>query len=345
MTDTTAPYDWTGQHKFSKQAARGAPSMVTASLQGGVDIVDSAILLKDNYVAAHDIRKNTAVNIEAPVSRSWGGNFGTYIQHKVSGRAPQEFGTLTGGIRAQLETTQEKNGSHINDACAAYFGVYNAGVDVGAFGIHTDAYHHGFALTGHSTYAFSAECWKQVSGGVMVSYVARAQEGKVDYGLAILHSMGTFGRGIQLGNPSYGQGGVQGSPGTLTQFDVGIDLTHGKYTTRAAIMVPSDDYVVLSGEAQAQDARIADACQMRFDSVTGMFAVRNGDANRFDVNMSNGMMWQNGNPTWGAFCNNVQWAYRIGEGKTAPSAGSAQPVKWLRIEVDGEQFVTPLYRA
>jgi hypothetical protein len=345
MSDTTANYDWTGQHKFSKQAARGVPSMVTRSLQGGVDIVDSAILLASNYVAAHDVRKNTAVNIEAPVSRSWGGNFGTYIQHKAVGKAPQEFGTLTGGIRAQLETTQEKNGAHINDACAGYLGLYNAGVDVGGFGLHVDAYHVGFALTGHSTYGISAECWKQVTGGVMVGYVARAQEGKVDYGLTLVHSGGTFNRGIQLGNPSYGQGGVQGAPGVPTTFDVGIDLSHGEYTSGAALMVRADSNIVLSGVPQAQDARIVDVCQMRFESTTGMFSVRNGVHNMFDVNMSNGMTWQNGAPAWAGNCNVVPWAYRVGPNKTAPSAGSAQPVKWLRIEVDGEQYVTPLYRA
>jgi hypothetical protein len=338
---SSANYDWTGQHKFSKQASRGVPSMITES--GGA-IADSAILLRDNYVAAHDVRKTTNVGhaLDSPVSNSWGGNFATYIQHMVSGHAGPH-GTLTGGIRAQVETTQQKNG-HINDACAGYLGLYNNGVDVGGFGLHVDAYHVGREVSGHSTYAFSAECWKQTSAGRMVSYVARAQEGKVDYGLAVLHSgNGSFKRGIQLGNPSYGMGGVQGAPGSLTQFDIGVDLTHGAYTTGVALMVKAGDNVVLSGQPQAQDWTPVDSCQMRFDPMTGMFAVRNGNLNRFDCNMTTGCLWQNGQATWAGFDNSVRWAFAVGSGKTTQSAG-AVPAGFLNIKIDDEEFVMPYFR-
>jgi hypothetical protein len=344
MIEDGADHVWTGYHTFNKQAARELPSVVTRSLQGGIDIRDSAILLASNYVAAHDVRKTTDVAIEAPVSASWGGNFAAYLQHKVAGVCGPN-GTLTGVIRAQLETTQAKNGAPINDASAVYAGIYNNGVDVGGFGMHVDAYHAGVAERGHSTYGFSSECWKEAAGGVMAAYVARSQGAqKLDYGLAVVHSgPGTLGRGIALGNPGYGGGGVQGAPGVPTTFDVGVDLTWGSYRTGAALMLKADDFLVLSGQPQAQAAPVVAACQMRFDSQTGMFAVRNGPANRFDVNMTTGTIWQNGNPTWSGFDGNP-WAFSVGPGKTTPHRPGATPVGDLHIRINGEEFVVPFYR-
>jgi hypothetical protein len=340
VTDS-ANHDWTGYHTFTKKAARSVPS-VTSRSNAGLDIKDSAILLENNYVALHDMRKVTDVASEPPASASWGGNFAAYLQHRAEGNCGM-FGTLTGAIRAQLETTQQKNGAPINDACAAYFGIYNNGRDVGGFGLHVDAYHVGSEQTGHSTYGMSAECWKQQPTGRMAAYVARAQQGKLDYGLTILHSGGTFGRGIQFGNPPYHMGGVQGAPGQLTEFDVGIDLTWGKYRD-AAIMLACDQSIVLSGVPQAQNAIGVDVCNLKFESMTGMFAVHNGESPRFDVNMSNGMIWQNGAPTWAAFTQDVPWAFSVGYGKTEAERPSATPVKFLRVRVEGEDLLLALYR-
>jgi hypothetical protein len=290
------------------------------------------------------VRKTTNVgdSHQSPTGPSWGGNFATYIQHKVDGACGPN-GTLTGAIRAQLETTQGQHGTKINDASAAYFGIYNNGRDVGGFGLHVDAYHVGAEEHGHSTYGMSAECWKVAPGGVMASYVARAQQGRVDYGFTLLHSSGTFNRGIQFGNPSYGMGGVQGAPGTPTEFNVGIDMTHGLFRS-APIMVKAGDSVVLSGAPQSQDAVIVDSCHMRFDPMTGMFAVANGEHQMFFVNMSNGVIWQNGAPTWAANSNAVPWAFAVGAGKTEPVRPSATPDKFLRVSVDGEDFLISLYR-
>jgi len=336
-------YMWTGYHEWSKQAARGVPPLRSLSAPPGANIHDSAILLENNYVALHDIRKVTDVGAETPASSSWGGNFAVYIQHKADGRC-NSFGTLTGGLRAQLEVTQDRNGAPIADACAAYLGLYNNGVDVGGFGLHIDAYHAGVAQHGHSTYAMSAECWKQTVDGPMVGYVARAQQGKVDYGVLILHSQGTFNRGIQLGCPSYSMGGVQGAPNALTTFDVGVDLTHGKYTSNAALMLKADDQIVLSGAPQAQSWPIANVCNLRFEGATGMFSVRNAEMWRFDVNMSSGAIWQNGQQTWSGFDGSVNWAFAVGSGKTTSAWSNAQPVKMLRVRVDGEDFLMALYR-
>jgi len=335
--------EWTGKNEWRKQAARGAPPMVGKSLNNGIDVTDSAILLASNYVTLLDLRKTTDVAREAPASLSWGGNAGLYIQHKAEGTCGQ-YGTLTVGIRAQMETTQKKGAGNINDACAGYFGLYNNGEDVGGFGFHVDAYHAGVERIGHSTYAMSAECWKEQTAGRMVSYVARSQKGKVDYGLTVLHSgTGSFGRGIQLGNPSYGGGGVQGAPGVPTQFDVGVDLSWGDYT-HASLMLRADSFLILSGYPQAQHSTPVDVCQMKFDGTTGMFAVQNGPMHKFDVNMTTGVIWQNGAPTWAAFSPSVRWAFSVGPGKTVPDHAGRTPAKWLRVEVDGEEFLMPLYR-
>jgi hypothetical protein len=322
VTDS-ADHVWTGYNEWVKQAARGKPPLVARSLNNGIDITDSAILLASNYVTVYDVRKTTDVAREAPDSASWGGNAGVYIQHKASGKAGQ-YGTLTAGIRAQLETTQEHGAGPVNDACAAYFGLYNNGKDVGGFGLHVDAYHAGSTVNGHSTYGMSAECWKERTGGVMASYVARSQKGVVDFGVVLTHSGdGAFKTGIALGSPSYAQGGVQGAPGTPTKFDVGIDLSMAECKTALRLAVP---------------------CDVRFDPTTGMFSVQNVGFHTFDVNMSNGIIWQNGNATWAAFSPVVRWAFSVGPGKTATAWSNAQPVKMLRVEVDGEEFLMALYR-
>jgi hypothetical protein len=336
-------HDWTGYHTWVKQASRGVSPMRALSSAGG-DIHDSAILLENNYVALQDLRKVTHVGAETPASTSWGGNFALYIQHKAEGNCGP-FGTLTGGIRSQLEVTQNRNGAPIADACAAYFGLYNNGIDVGGFGLHIDAYHVGGEIHGHSTYGMSAECWRQSLAGVMAAYVGRAQEGQLDYGITLLHSgNGSFKRGIQFGNPSYGMGGVQGAPNALTVFDVGIDLTHGKYTSRAAVMLKADDQLVLSGTPQAQDWPIVNVCNLRFEGQTGMFAIRNAEMNRFDVNMTTGALWQNGQATWAGFDGSVRWAFAVGSGKTTTQSQGGSPAKFLRVMVDGEELLLPLYR-
>jgi hypothetical protein len=316
--------EWVGRNEWRHQAARGLPPLVAKSLTNNIDISDSAILLKSNYVTLYDFRKTTDVALEAPSTASWGGNFATYTQHKAYGKAHPTFGTLTGAFRAQLETTQEQNGAPINDASTGYLGLYNNGTDVGGFGLHVDAYHAGMEVNGHSTYAMSAECWKQYANGRMAAYVARAQQGVLDFGLVILHSGGSFKTGIALGCPSYGMGGIQGAPGTPTQFDIGIDLSLADCKTTAL--------------------RLAPPCDVKFEAATGFFAIRNGDANVFDVNMSNGIIWQNAQPTWAAFSPTVDWAFSVGPGKTTSDAPSATPVKWMRVLVDGEPFLMPLYR-
>jgi hypothetical protein len=341
--DTGASYVWSGYHEWTKQAARGVPPLRSLSSAAG-DIRDSAILLENNYVALHDVRKVTNVAAEPPASKSWGGNFAMYIQHKAEGRCGT-FGTLTGGIRSQLEVTQDRAGAPIADACAAYFGLYNNGIDVGGFGLHIDAYHVGGEIHGHSTYGMSAECWRQSLAGRMAAYVGRAQEGSLDYGITLLHSgSGSFKRGIQFGNPTYGLGGIQGAPGDLTKFDVGIDMTHGKYSSRAALMLKADDQVVLSGVPQAQDWAIVNVCNLRFEGVTGMFAIRNAELARFDVNMTTGSIWQNGQQTWSGFDGSVRWAFAVGSGKTTSEIITTSPARYLRVKVDGEEFLMPLYR-
>jgi hypothetical protein len=352
--DLAAAYPWTGLHTHTKQAARTAPSWIIKSLQGGVDITDSAILLANDYVTAMDVRKNTDVSIEAPVDASWGGNAGIYIQHKAAGTCGAN-GTLTLGIRAQLETTQAKGASLVNDAVCMYAGVYNNGTDVGAFGHHVDAYHVGTAgAGGHSTLGMSSEVYKQITGGTAAGYVTRSQGSQLaDFGLLICHAGGSqWRRGIQLGSPTYANGGVQGAPGTATGFAVGIDLTWGNYTF-LAMSVKRDTVISLSGLAQAQTATPDVTCAFYWGSATGNFTIANGGSTIFEVNMTNGLIRQNNNDAI-AFFTSLGYAFRCSStNKTASTVGGAggasappaTPDTWLIIQLDGSNRKIPLYNA
>jgi len=340
--DLAATYPWTGYHSWSKGAQRGRP---VTKVQSGKEIVDSAILLKDNYVTLFDVRKTTEVSFEAPLTGSWGGNFGIYVQHKVQGTCGQ-YGTLTGGIRAQVETTQAKGAASINDACAGYLGLYNNGSDVGGFGLHVDAYHVGVAHAGHSTYGISAEIWKEYGLGTAAAYVGRSQGiSKLDFGLVITHAgESTLGRGVSLGCPAYFQGGIQGASGNRTVFDVGIDLTWGSYRSGAAIQVPANSFIVLSGVPQATVDTINKSCQLQFDDQTGMFAVQNGSSPRLFVNMTTGVIWQNGQPTWAAHSPSVDWVFAVGAGKRVASRPlPPAPDGFFPVLLEGRIVDVPFY--
>jgi hypothetical protein len=354
--DVTASYTWTGFHTWSKQAARTVPSQVLKSLQNGTDIADSAILLANDYATAFDIRKRTDVAVEAPVDSSWGGNFGIYLQHLVFG-TDGAYGTLCGGIRAQVETTQARNGSLVNDCVVFYGGLYNNGIDVGGFGFHLDAYHvgtvSGGAVVGHTTYGTNIEMTKSVAGGTALCFFGRTLGAqKTDYGAIFCGTNPGFARGIQFGSPTYASGGVVGGgTGVKTLFDVGLDFTWGSYA-QAQAQFSRDDYIILSGVNQAQSAVPDQTCRMRWNSATGDFELRNGNALRFGVNLTTGLIKQASQDAISLQGTGPGWAFRINSnnrtsgsvgGAGGASAPPASPDTYLVVQLDGITRKIPLY--
>lgn len=354
--DLTATYAWTGYHTWTKQAARTVPSYVFKSLQGGTDIVDSGILLASNYSALIDVRKNTSVSVEAPIGPTWGGVAGIYLQHQVSGTCNAN-GTYQAGYRSQLSTTQVRNGSAVNFAASGYMGFYNNGTDVDGAGLHVDAYHAGaFASLTHRTYGLALETYKNISGGLAAGQMVRSSGSyDLDFGISILNSGGAggFGRGIQLGSPLQAQGGIPGSPGVVTPFVVGIDLSWGSYS-QAAISVKANDRIVLSAGSAAQTTAVNDACNVRWNNITGNFEVRFQSQNRLESNMTNGLLYQNGNAFFGGWVDSgvAPWVLSTsGFGKvsaTASSIGGGQSMTGLLanfflMKIDGITVKVPYF--
>jgi len=351
--DTSLDYAWTGHHTWDKQAHRTLPSHTMKSLQGGVDITDTGILLANDFVAMLDMRMRTDVSLDGPVDASEGGNFGIYIQHAIAGTAGGD-GFAGGGIRAQVETQAVRTFSSPG-AVSGYFGINNLGTDQGAFGVHVDAYHSGtFAGFSHSTYGFSAEVFKNVAGGIAAGTVIRSNASQpVDFGAIIVHTTGAAGlkRGIQLGSPLIANGGIPGGTGALTPFTVGIDLTWGSYSA-AALMVKANDYIYLGGQAQAQTATPINQCNMRWNNVNGNFELTNISTIRFEVNLSNGRMRQNNNDAISMFDTTTNWVFACattgGKNSNTATAGGAGGVPatvrtYIHVIVDGFSLRIPCF--
>jgi hypothetical protein len=273
---------------------RGQPLEKRSALGAG-PCAPGPILLVDNYVAftATDISSNAADPDQAPVHRSYGGNFAYYVQHKVVGNIGPT-GALHGGIRAQVESHAIGHPeAPTNDPVAFYGGVYNGGTGLGAFGFHIDAYHAGVAEGRHSTYGMSVELWKKIAGGVTAGYIIRSQDAyPIDFGFCAMNvGQGVgFKRLLQAGTPPFEQGGPVGSPGQVIPFDMGVDLSWGKFKNGAAVQIPAGASVIFSAYPQPQDAPPVRHCHARWNEQTGVWELCMGDSPRFGVNMSDGRL-------------------------------------------------------
>lgn len=273
---------------------RGVPTQKISALGAG-PVAPGPITLVDNFVAFTSVDQSSDVGdaTQAPVTNSYGGNFTYYLQHKVTGIAGA-YGFLAGSIRAQVWCDAIGNDKGpTNDPVVIYGGLYNGGKGTGGFGLHFDVYHAGEAVGRHSTYGISVEAWKNIMGGVCGGYVVRSQ-GKhpLEFGLVALNvGQGVgFKRLIWAGAPSYEQGGPVGSYGHLVPFDIGADFTWGAYRW-GPIVLKGDDWQVWSGEPQGVDVPPPMHCRTRWNRQTGNWETRNGDAMRFGVNMSNGVLF------------------------------------------------------
>ncbi len=239
------------QSDFLKDVAKLGDTQTftgVVSFQQG-DIGNTAILLASDYNALINIKKLSSNILTA---RSGGGNAGIYLQHLID-NTTATINNVNSGIRVQVETYQQSTAA-VNDAVAVYGGLYNGGVNVGAFGFHIDAYHAG---TGTSTsfYGFNAEMFRTSAAGFTVAFHARCIDspGYLNNDFAFLASPSPGGN-LKF-NSIFAAGSV--FTGTM-QANVGLDLSQANCTT-AAIEIGYNQYMVW-------DANIGSNIKQRYES-------------------------------------------------------------------------------
>jgi hypothetical protein len=164
---------WTGHNTFDRVVAgKDDPTVRLQSLRSFPIFInpqppEGQILLDTGYTTLLDVRKSSSNSLEAAAG---GGNAAIYVQHRVDGTTAS-VNNVSCGVRVQLESQQTANFGLVNDAVAGYFGILTKGVNVGAFGVHVDAYHRssGFSVT----YGFDAEMLRWSLDGKTIAYHAR----------------------------------------------------------------------------------------------------------------------------------------------------------------------------
>jgi hypothetical protein len=174
-----------------------------------------------------------------------GGNAAIYVQHQIDGSVANQP-TANIGIRVQVESAQQASIVTTNDAVSGYFGLRTTGVDIGAFGIHVDAYH---AQTGTraSTYGASAEMFRTTPDGFTAGFHTRTTGPFLgityldnDYGF--LASPG--GDGTAKFKTAFSAGSA--NTGTL-RCDIGVDLARATCEVGISLRTPADKVLVLDG--------------------------------------------------------------------------------------------------
>jgi hypothetical protein len=339
-----AALTWTAVETFDRVPGAGSHSVIMKGNQSGAMPDGNVVVANSRYTALLDIHRTVDITAagQSISSGSTAGNALIYAQMLIPAATGGALGTAPYGMRSTVEALYTRGGGGVNSPTAGYFSIYNGGRSLGAFGLHVDAYHQGSDATGggqNTTYGISCEMFKRQDpanpgfpDGTAAIYVGRSDQAlvtsyKVDYGL-ILVSAGSspgFIRGIQLGSPSYANGGIAGAAATST-FDVGIDLTHGTFTY-AAMQIPSGSDLILSGVAQAQSAAPDRSVQIRASS--GVFQLRNNTTPLFEV-------LANGTP--------VFYGSAVGSATAgAASALPALPAGYTTVSIAGTLRKIPYY--
>lgn len=294
---------WTGIETFDRVPGAGSHSVVMKGNQSGA-MPDGAVVVTDSrFTSLLNIQRTVDITAagQSLSAGSTAGNALIYGQMRIPAATGGALGTAPYGFRFSVEAEYTRGGGGVNSPTVGYLSIFNGGRSLGAFGLHVDAYHQGSDSVGggqNTTYGISCEMFKRddptaapgTPNGTAAIFVGRSDQSlvtahKVDFGL-ILVAAGTspgFIRGIQLGSPSFANGGIAGAAATST-FDVGIDLTHGTYTY-AAMQIPSGSDIILSGVAQAQSLTPNKTVQIRANA--GVFQLRNNTTPLFEV-LANG---------------------------------------------------------
>jgi hypothetical protein len=122
-------------------------------------------------------------------------------------------------------------------------------------------------------------------------------------------------------------------------------------------LVKEHDFIYLSGQAMPNTTAPVDVCRMRFNKNTGDYELKNSGTNKFQVNMTNGIISQNGSLTWNAFTVDAAfpWLFAFNSsykttftpGPAGTTAGNlpAKPDSYIQIKVDGQTKLIPIYNA
>jgi hypothetical protein len=218
---------------------------------------DSGIMLNGKFSTQVLIQKISKNNKDA---NSGGGNAGLYVQHLVD-NSVAAINNVSCGIRVQMQSTQQFAApATVNDVVSGYFGLYNAGLNTGGFGIHTDAYH---AATGAgcTTYGSSVEMYRTSGLGVTVGYLMRSIDGtgrlQQDFGFAAMPSVGgaigaTYA--FAAGSALFG----------VFPCDYGLDLAYAT-STAAAVRIKEDRLMIWNGIAASSFATKYSAANTRWE--------------------------------------------------------------------------------
>ena len=245
----------------------------------GGNIATGGILLANNYSAFLNVTK-TSVNVTD--AKPGGGNAAVYIQHYIDDSAANTS-NVNSGIRSQVETYQKRaSGSYINDVVSGYFGVRNNGTDVGAFGVHIDAYNNG-AGASTTMYGMSVEMYNETAIGFTVAYHARSiySGSYSDNDFAFLASPSPGGS--QRFNSVFGAGST--TTGTML-CDYGLDLRQCDAAVAAIIIAP-EKYMIWDGVGEAIKTRyeavgrlahyVSGVYQFGIENTGRLFIVNNGN--------------------------------------------------------------------
>lgn len=245
----------------------------------GGNISDGGILLKNNYSAFINVTKTSKNVVDA---KPGGGNAAIYVQHYIDDSAANTS-NVNSGIRVQVETYQKRaSGSYVNDVVSGYFGVRNNGENVGAFGVHIDAYNNG---TGSSTtmYGMSVEMYNETAVGFTVAYHARS----IDSGSYSDNDFAFLASPSPGGSKRFTSVFGAGSTTTGTMLcDYGLDLRQCDAAV-AAITIPPEKYFIWDGTGEAIKTRyeaagvlahyVSGVYQFGVENTGRLFIVDNGN--------------------------------------------------------------------
>lgn len=273
------------EHAFLTHIAKETSENVFTQRQFmrvGGEISDGGILLQNKYYGAIDLQYSSK-NVGA---HPLGGQAGIYLQHRIdSGIATTN--NVNSGVRVQVETSQKRTGTLVNDVVGGYFGLRNNGTDVGAFGIHVDAYSNG-AGAATTMYGVSAEMYRETNNGWTAAFHARSIDAvgyfDNDYGFLASPSVGG-----SLKFKKIFSGGAN-ETGTMI-CDIGLDLAYADCQD-AAIRIHDGQYVTWDG--------LAGAIQQKYDTVGEWQHFVSGTKNFGLENTGRIFIISNGNTDYGA---------------------------------------------
>ncbi len=317
--DTVAGMAWLNAFWKSTEGTAGVDGGNTLTgvqvfSNGSVNSNGPILLSPGGYYPVVDIEQVLTNNIVT----GGGGSAGLYVQVSVD-NSVANGNTLHSGIRVQLQTMQQvAAGVTVNGAVGGYFGLYNDGVGVGAFGYHTDLYHAGSGAAS-SSYGASVEMYRTSSAGFTVGAHVRS-----------------IGGGAYLNNDYGFLASPGGSPATFTSaFAAGSQFT-GTCVCQYGVDLRQCDATTLAQIRLLNGYRIAwgdDA-----DTITAWIQV--GASDEF-IEFGFG----SGNPKFSITNPNGIPSFAGSAGSTAPSTGptTGTPLGSLLIAVGGSVYKVPYY--